>query len=44
MLPALQAGLGELNIFSSNGWQKREMVFSMFDPALGSTRGERGQV
>lgn len=28
MLPALQAGLGELNIFFSNGWQKREMVFS----------------
>lgn len=26
-LPALQAGVGELKIFSSVGWQKREMVF-----------------
>lgn len=26
-LPALQAGVGELNMFSRGGCQKREMVF-----------------
>lgn len=28
VLPALQAGLGKLSIFSSKGWQEREMLFS----------------